>query len=364
MNFDFSDDQKTIQEQARLMLGRECPPSLVRDSLESSPPELDALWQQMVSLGWPAMAIDEANGGLGLGYLELCVTAMELGRSLAPTPFMASVYFATELIKAAASAEQQAEWLPVLACGEAIGCAVLPDSRTGVAPLRVSGDNALSGVARGVLHGDSATFAVVAAEGASGTAFFYVDLGHSSVKRRKLASVDPSLPLAEITLDATPAEPLAGERALEDDLASVVNKAAVLLSFEQVGGCEAAIDMAKAYTEGRYAFGRQVASFQAIKHKLADMFVAKELAKSNAFYGAWAMTNGVNELPLASATAYVSAANAYYLCSKENIQAHGGMGFTWEFDCHLYYRRAQLLSTLLGGMRVWKHRLAEQILAA
>ena len=144
----------------------------------------------------------------------------------------------------------------------------------------------------------------------------------------------------------------------------LLDRAAVLLSFEQVGGCEAVIDMAKTYTEGRYAFGRQVASFQAIKHKLADMFVAKELAKSNAYYGAWAMTDGERELPLAAATARVSAINAYYLCSKENIQAHGGMGFTWEFDCHLYYRRAQLLSSVIGSAPVWKNRLTEQLLTA
>lgn len=346
------------------MLSRECPPELVRSSLEAPPPEVDALWQQMVSLGWPAIAIDEAHGGLGLGYLELCVTAMELGRSLAPSPFIASVYLATELIKAGASPEQQAVWLPALASGEAVGCAALPDSRTGVTPLRADGDHRISGVVQGVLHGETANFAVVAAEGASGIALYRVDLSDASVARRPLSSLDPSLPLAEVNLASTPAEPLGGEQALAGILSAVLNKVAVLLSFEQVGGCEAAIDMAKAYTEGRYAFGRQVASFQAIKHKLADMFVAKELAKSNAFYGAWAMTDGVDELPLAASTAYVSAANAYYLCSKENIQAHGGMGFTWEFDCHLYYRRAQLLSTLLGGTGLWKNRLAEQLLTA
>ena len=198
MNFDFSDDQKTIQEQARLMLSRECPPELVRSSLEAPPPEVDALWQQMVSLGWPAIAIDEAHGGLGLGYLELCVTAMELGRSLAPSPFIASVYLATELIKAGASPEQQAVWLPALASGEAVGCAVLPDSRTGVTPLRADGDHRISGVVQGVLHGETANFAVVAAEGASGIALYRVDLSDASVARRPLSSLDTSLPLAEV----------------------------------------------------------------------------------------------------------------------------------------------------------------------
>jgi acyl-CoA dehydrogenase len=123
------------------------------------------------------------------------------------------------------------------------------------------------------------------------------------------------------------------------------------------------------YTKNRYAFGRQIASFQAIKHKFADMFTALELARSNAYYGAWALSCSEDgslpaELPLAAATARVSATDAYYLCSKENIQAHGGMGFTWEFNCHLYYRRAQLLSLNLGGQSEWKNRLVDQLVAS
>ena len=136
----------------------------------------------------------------------------------------------------------------------------------------------------------------------------------------------------------------------------------MLLAFEQIGGCDAALAMGKEYTAGRYAFGRQVASFQAIKHKFADMFVATELARSNAYYGAWALSADDAELPLAAATARVSAIDAYYECSKENIQAHGGMGFTWEFDCHLYYRRAQALSLILGGNPQWKELLVERLL--
>jgi acyl-CoA dehydrogenase len=131
----------------------------------------------------------------------------------------------------------------------------------------------------------------------------------------------------------------------------------VLLAFEQVGIAEAALEMAKQYTLGRYAFGRPVASFQAIKHKLADMFAATELARANAYYGAWALSTDAAELPLAAATARVSATEAAWLATKENIQAHGGMGFTWEFDCHLYYRRAQHIALLLGGLKAWKRRL-------
>jgi alkylation response protein AidB-like acyl-CoA dehydrogenase len=135
------------------------------------------------------------------------------------------------------------------------------------------------------------------------------------------------------------------------------DRAAVPFAFEQIGGAHAALDMARNYALGRYAFGRPIASFQAIKHKLADMYIAATLARSNGYYGAWALSTDAAELPVAAATARVSATEAYYACAKENIQTHGGMGFTWEFDCHLHYRRAKLLAVNLGGLPVWKDKL-------
>ncbi len=131
----------------------------------------------------------------------------------------------------------------------------------------------------------------------------------------------------------------------------------VMFSFEQLGGAEACMDMAKEYAMGRYAFGRSIASFQAIKHKLADMFIAVELARSNCYYGAWALSTDAPELPTAAATCRVSASQAFHECSKENIQTHGGMGATWEFDCHLFYRRARLLSSNIGSQGIWKDKL-------
>ncbi|CAA0103417.1 Acyl-CoA dehydrogenase [Zhongshania aliphaticivorans] len=361
MNFDFSGDQKNIQEQARLMLSKECSPSVVRAVLEGSAEFDSKLWKQMIDLGWPAIAIAEEHGGLGLGYLELCVIAMELGRAIAPTPFIASVYLGTELIKIAASEQQQADWLPTLASGDIISTAAV-GANSGSCQVR---EKHLSGNKNTVLHGMIADNAIVTATNEHNeTALYWVDLKHSSVTRRNQDNLDPSLPRAELVFNNTPVTHLDGEMPALQAVEQVFDHVAVLLSFEQVGGCEAAIETAKAYTTDRYAFGRQVASFQAIKHKLADMFVAKELAKSNAYYGAWALSAKAPELALAAATARVSAIDAFYLCSKENIQAHGGMGFTWEFDCHLYYRRAQSLSTLLGGNPHWKNALVDRLLAS
>lgn len=365
MNFDFSEDQKFIQEQARNFLASECSTARVRQTLEGEQVYDQALWKQIVELGWPATAIAEDQGGLGLGYLELCVIAEELGRVVAPVPFIASVYLATEAIKLGADKAQQDVWLPQLAAGEWIGCLATQESAGALTTENLKttvSSGHLSGQKTAVLHGAAADKAVVLASEDGQPGLYLVDLSAAGVERQALTSIDPTLPLATLKFDQTPCEKLASSADTLAILSTLFDRAAVLLSFEQIGGCDAALNMGKEYTLGRYAFGRQVASFQAIKHKFADMFVATELARSNAYYGAWALSAGDAELPLAAATARVSAIDAYYESSKENIQAHGGMGFTWEFDCHLYYRRAQALSLILGGNPQWKELLVERLL--
>jgi alkylation response protein AidB-like acyl-CoA dehydrogenase len=141
----------------------------------------------------------------------------------------------------------------------------------------------------------------------------------------------------------------------------VLDRAAVMLAFEQVGGADRALEMAKDYAMQRYAFGRPIGSYQAIKHKLADIYIKNELARSNAYYGAWALGAGGAELPLAAAAARVAACEAFWFAAKENLQTHGGMGFTWDVDCHLYYRRAQQLGLVAGGAKAWKERLVSQL---
>ena len=172
-----------------------------------------------------------------------------------------------------------------------------------------------------------------------------------------ISSTDPSRSQARIRFEGAAATPLLTGEAATEALAELLDRAAVLIAFEQIGGGQAAMDMGMAYTKERYAFGRPVASFQAIKHKFADMFVALELARANAYYGAWALSSAAPDLPLAAATARVSATDAYWQISKENIQAHGGMGFTWEFDCHLFYRRSNYLTLALGGLSSWENKL-------
>ena len=233
------------------------------------------------------------------------------------------------------------------------------------APACSVADSRLSGSKLAVVDGQSAGLAVVSAQTENELYNLYiVDLNQAGVSREPVKTLDPSRPRANLRFEQVHAELLGEAGAGARQLADLYDRAAVLLAFEQVGGCDAAIRMGLKYTNERYAFGRPVASFQAIKHKFADMYVAKEIATANAYYAAWALSSDAPELPLAAATARVSAIEAYFLCSKENLQAHGGMGYTWEFDCHLHYRRAQHLSLSLGSSHYWKEQLASELLAA
>ena len=361
MNFEFSEEQQFIRDQAATFLREQCSPSVVREVLDSDAPYHQGLWHSVIELGWTAMAIPESYGGLGLGYLELCVIAEEIGRVAAPIPFSSSVYLASEAILLAGSEEQKQLYLPQLATGEMIGTLA---SSEGLGKLVVECqwlDGHLTGKKIAVPDGEAADLCVVVAKDAKGQQVLcVVDLHDASVSRQTVQSMDPSRPQAEITFTSTPATKLADSE--QAHFQQLMDKTAVLFAFEQIGGAQAAIDMGVDYTKNRFAFGRQIASFQAIKHKFADMYIALELARSNAFYGAWALATNAPELPLAAATARVSASDSYFQISKENIQAHGGMGFTWEFDCHLYYRRAQYLSLIIGSNREWREKLADRLL--
>ena len=366
MNFDFSDDQKVLRDQARKFLSQHAAPAKVRRILEGAEPYDKELWRGMAEQGWPGTAIPESHGGAGFGYLELCVIAEELGRSLAPTPFASSVYLATEALLLAGSDAQKKTWLPKLAMGEAIGCFAFAEGAAVPSPKTIATrakDGRLTGTKLPVADGDVADLAVVVARTGDDDALslFLVDLNGKGVTRTSVKTVDPTRSHGRIVFDGAAAEPLGAPGAGWAVVQRLLDRAAVLVAFEQVGGAQAALDMGREYAMGRFAFGRPIASFQAIKHKLVDMYVAIELARSNAYYGAWALSTNAPELPVAAAAARVSATEAFWLAAKENIQTHGGMGFTWEFDCHLYYRRAKLLALGLGSARRWKHALIDAL---
>ncbi len=365
VNFDFSPDQRSLRDQARKFLAEQASSARVRRILEGAAPYDAELWRGMGEMGWIGTAIPEAHGGAGFGYLELCVIAEELGRSLAPTPFSSTIYLAAEALLLAGSEAQKKHWLPRIAQGNAIGCFALAEGPQVATPgnltTRADGGR-VTGTKLPVMDGDVADFAVVATSETAGRAgLFLVDLKGAGVTRTSLTTVDPTRSHARLVFDAAAAEPLGAPGEGWPLVERLLDRAAVLVAFEQLGGAQAALDMAREYAIGRFAFGRQIASFQAIKHKLADMYVAVELARSNAYYGAWALSKDAPELPVAAATARVAATEAYYQAAKENIQVHGGMGFTWEFDCHLHYRRAKLTGLMLGSARRWKDLLVARL---
>ena len=362
MNFEFSAEQLQIKDEARRVLADLSSPARVRKLLDNGAPLDRELWAKLGELGFLSAAIPEAYGGTGAGYLELCVIAEELGRALAPVPFSSSICLGAELILAAGTEQQQTRYLPLLASGKSIACVAVAEGPGRLAPaaIRAVADaGGLSGSKWPVLDGQSADIAIVAARREGQIALFIVETGAAGVSRTPLDSLDPTRAQARIAFDGARAELLAADG--WPPLTAALDRAAVLAAFEQVGGAERALEMARDYALERHAFGRPIGSFQAIKHKLADMYVALVLARSNCYYGAWALAHDAGELPEAAAAARVSATQAYVQCATENIQIHGGMGFTWDLDCHLYYRRAHLLALSLGSLSQWQDRLIEQL---
>jgi len=365
MNFDFSEDQKFLGSEARKFLEAECTSAHVREILDDAEKSHHAeLWQKVIEMGWLGTAIPEDDGGLGLGMLELCVLAEEMGRALAPVPFASTAYFFTEAMKLAGSDEVKASVLPEIMGGGVVGCYATSEGPGNVeaAKLKTTFDGSkVTGTKIPVTDGDVATHAVVLAKEGSGASLVLVPLQQDGVKITPVKTLEPTRSHAEIVFDGAEGTRLgtAGEGESLND--QVLNRAAVLLAFEQLGGASRCLEMANAYAKDRHAFGRPIGGNQAIKHKLADMYVKNEVARSNCYYGAWALSTDAVELPEAAAAARVAASEAYWFASKENIQTHGGMGFTWEVDCHLFYRRAKLLAVQAGAPGVWKEKLVRAL---
>lgn len=369
MDFDFSAEQKQLQAEVRRFLQERCDRGVVRAVLESDCAYDRGLWETLGELGYLGAAIPEEYGGSGAGYLELCVIAEELGRAVAPVPFASSICLAAELLLMAGTEEQKLRWLPELASGRKVGTLALVEGPGRVRPeslrARVEG-GLLSGAKTAVADGEIADLAVVAARAgnAGDISLYLVELAAAGVSRTTRPGIDPTRTLAEVGFEGVAAQPLGAEGQGWALLERVRDRAAVLMAFEQVGGADRALEMGRDYALERYAFGRPIGSQQAIKHMLADMYVSATLARSNCYYGAWALSTDAAELPEAAATARVSATQAYLHCARNNIQVHGGMGFTWEFDCHLYFRRANVQALALGSLSTWEDILVERLSAS
>jgi alkylation response protein AidB-like acyl-CoA dehydrogenase len=360
MNFEFTEDQDVLRTEVRKFLVNESPLSLARAAMEDGGERAKEVWRGLAGLGVTTLMLPPSCGGHGLGALELCVVAEEVGRQLAPLPLASTLYLAAQALLLGASEAQQERWLPRIARGEAATWAAPLDGQCNAQALPVFEAGVLRGTAPLVPDALAAAFAVVLArEAKSGSVVLVLaDLG-ARVQRTPRATLDPSRPFASLVFDGVEAEPL---DACADPLAlvdAVRQRAAILLAFEQLGGADAALDMAAAYARERRTFGRAIGSYQGIKHKLADIYTRNQMARSHCYYGAWALASGAPELPLAAAGARVSASEAFGFAAQENIQTHGGMGYTWELDCHLFYRRARQLAVMLGSVHEWRERLVQ-----
>ncbi|MDB5986511.1 MAG: acyl-CoA dehydrogenase [Nevskia sp.] len=362
MNFDFSEEQQALREQARRLFadGR----SRARRLLDSGDAHDASLWTQLVEMGLSAAAIPEPLGGVGLGALELCVVAEEAGRSLAPVPFASSVLYATEALKLAGGAAAT-RWLPKLADGSAIGTVAFTEGHGtwDARPTARVENGRLFGFKEPVAD-PAADFAIVSATSKAlngGYDWWLVDLHAEGVVVQAIDTLDCLRRHARIEFDGAPVAAL-GQLGDGARLASrMLDIAAVLTAFEQLGGAEAQLEACVDYAKTRRAFGSLIGVNQGVKHRLADMYAKIQLARGHCYYAAWALSTTAAQLPLAAAGARLAATDAFSFAAEEAIELHGGIGFTWDNDCHLYYRRARLLALTLGNRSRWSDRLVRAL---
>jgi alkylation response protein AidB-like acyl-CoA dehydrogenase len=372
VNFAFSEEQEELRATARRFLEQKAPSPVVRRLMETEDGFDEALWLENAAMGWQAMAIPEQYGGAGFGFIELVVLLQEMGRALYPSPFFSSVILGAFTLLESADEAHKEKLLPGIASGELrVAMAVTePAGRwdeTGIQleALPDSGEWVLKGTKSFVIDGHTADTLIVAARtspGPAGISLFVVP--GDDVVRRPLATMDTTRKQAEISLDSLrlPGDALLGA---EGDgwpvLTRVLDLASVALAAEAVGGAEQCLEMAVEYAKTRVQFGRPIGSFQAIKHKCADMLLEVESAKSASAYAAWAAQEDPDELVVVAPLAKSYCTEAFFHCASENIQIHGGIGFTWEHDAHLYFKRAKSTELLFGDPVYHRELLARRL---
>jgi acyl-CoA dehydrogenase len=353
MNFDLSDEQKMLAEQARGLLAERSPYDHLRKLIDSGAEWDEPLWRELGEMGFLGANIPEEFGGLGMTEIDLGVISEELGRVNAATPFFSSIVLAADAIRLAGSDAQKAEWLPKLASGEVVACFASAEGPGPVLGSKVACEGGtINGTKTPVADAGIATLAVVQC----GDALAIVMLDQPGVTRTKLKSFDELRAHYTIDFDNASADLMPGK----DKVSTLLDRAAVQASFEAVGGAEACLHMGLNYTKERMMFGRPLASYQSIKHKLADVAVGMELARSNAYYAAWAAGSAPDELPSAAAASRLTAIGAFENAARENLQVHGGIGYTFEANCHFYYRRERMLAVNIGNRAYWADRLIAQ----
>jgi alkylation response protein AidB-like acyl-CoA dehydrogenase len=375
MNFGFNEEQELLRSTARKFLENECPSEVVRTLMDTPEGMTPALWGKLAEQGWLGLITPEAYDGMGLGLVDLVVLMEEMGRAVVPGPYFSTVLLGGLGILEAGTEAQKKEWLPKIAAGEKrVTLAWMePSAQLGpegvtLAAAEKGGRFTLSGTKLFVPDAHTADAVVVAARtgksGAEGISLFLVPKGAEGLAVTLLPTMDQTRKLCEVTLtdvslgaDARLGEVGGGWRALS----RVLDRATVALCAEMCGGAQKVLDMTVEYAKIRQAFGRPIGSYQGVKHKAADMLVDVENSKSITYYAAWAMDEGVAEGPLAASMAKAYVSDAYRKVSAAGIQLHGGIGFTWEHDLHLYFKRAKGSEFTFGDATYHRERVAQLI---
>jgi alkylation response protein AidB-like acyl-CoA dehydrogenase len=353
MEFDLDDEQRALRDEARRFLEREAGTSYARAMMEDERGFTDDAWRKMAELGWTALPFSEDHGGLGQGFVALAILLAEMGRVVLPGPFLSTVVLAGSAIAEAGSEAQRKELLPAISDGELLIALVAPLTEEQLT-VEARGE-ALYGEATFVADGHVAERIVVVARGAEGPGL-YVTSGRDGVDATPVSLMDQTRKVADLRFDGAPAERLgdAGWPSVQ----RVLDRAAVGLSAEMLGGAERVLELSVEYAKQRVQFDRPIGSFQAVKHRAADMLLEVESLRSAVYYAAWALERDHPDASLAASMAKAYASDAYRKVAASGIQIHGGIGFTWEADPHLYFKRAKASEVAFGDASWHRERMA------
>ncbi len=369
MDFGFSEEQDLLRQAAADFLHNECPMSYVRQMMEDERGYADDLWTMMAALGWMGLIAPDAYGGAGLSLVDLVVVLEEMGKVVLPGPFFSTVALGGICVQGAGSEEQKKRFLPGVASGQAkLTLALLEENArwdeagVNLTAQKDGGGYVLNGVKLFVPDAHVADHIICAARTTEGVTLFILDRQQAGIGTRLLKTMDQTRKLCEVTLENVHVgvDALLGTRGQGWKLlARIIDQSKVALCAEMCGGAQQVLDMSVEYAKVREQFGRPIGSFQAIQHKCADMLVQVESAKSATYYAAWAVSNDTPDAALAAAMAKAYCSDAYRKVTSEGIQIHGGIGFTWEHDMHIYFKRAKG-SEVTFGDATWNRELVAQ----
>lgn len=365
----FTEEQNQLRTLVRDYLREKSPESEVRRLMATDQGYDPAVWTQMArELGLQGLAIPEQYGGQGAGWIELGIVLEEMGRALFCAPFFSTVVLAATTLLESGDEEAKQQYLPAIADGSLIATVALAqengrwDPEVVTLPATHTPDGwTLSGTQEYVLDGATAQLIIVPARTTSGISLFAIDTAVVDVARTPSITLDETRKLAVVELDSTPARLLGAEGNGRRVLERVLDFAAVALAAEQTGGAAAVLDMSTEYLKTRVQFGQVIGAFQALKHMAADVLIEVESAKSAAYYALDAAAADNEELPASAALAQAYCSEAFVTAAHQNIQFHGGMGFTWEVPAHLYFKRARSSELLLGDAFAHREKLAQRI---